>query len=421
MCFAIPKANEVLHCRPKVIGKRPGRNKEAGTPIRLQGNGGECSVLARIELNGDGTDLGICAFFVGLSCRFMGGTSLPLRCRSRDVQATSLMAYSVRLYPPDSRFQDLRSLQYAVFRQGMVSHFVHLVARVLFSIYFFLILFGCGRLGLILIRQSRLLFDLAPSEEIAVSVLLGSSILRAAMLILGLLSAYFWPLLLVLGVAALIVGMPRFAFLIRSSLMSSIRNWNGAMSAADKIIAASLIGALISAVVAVSLGKFLYPNGTGDYFTNYFPFNKEVVQAGNIWPNDVWYHFYMSKGFGEIFFAIILSDFLGPQAASQAMFILGLVIAYAMMKRMFDDEISGLSAAAIVAAGLIWTYEKNIGFGDWAEFPKQHLITAILFMGCVWIGWLQFHMEKLQMKGWGIVCASIYGGLVWFIRSFLCS
>jgi len=298
------------------------------------------------------------------------------------------------------------------FAKAWLPHFVHLVARVLFSVYFFLILFGCGRLGLILIRQSRLLFDLAPSEEIAVSVLLGSSILRAAMLILGLLSAYFWPLLLALGVAALIVGMPRFAFLIRSSLTGSIRNWNGAMSAADKIIATSIIGALISAVVAVSLGKFLYPNGTGDYFTNYFPFYKEVVQAGNIWPNDVWYHFYMSKGFGEVFFAIILSDFLGPQAASEAMFILGLVIAYAMMKRMFNDEISGLAAAAIVAAGLIWTYEKNIGFGDWAEFPKQHLITAILFMGCVWIGWLQLHMENLQMKGWGIVCASIYGGLV---------
>ena len=297
------------------------------------------------------------------------------------------------------------------FDKAWLPHFVHLVARALFSIYLFLILFGFGRLGLILIRQSSLLFDLAPAEEIAVSVLLGSSILRAAMLIMGFSSAYFWPLLLALGVAALIVGMPRFAFLVGSSLTRSIQNWNGGNST-DKIVVASIIGALISAVVAVSVGKFLYPNGTGDYFTNYFPFYKEVVQAGNIWPNEVWYHFYMSKGFGEIFFAIILSDFLGPQTVSQAMLILGLVIAYAMMKRMFSDEVSGLSAAAIVAVGFIWTYEKNIGFGDWAEFPKQHLITAVLFMGCVWIGWIQLQMEKLPRKGWGIVCALIYGGLV---------
>jgi hypothetical protein len=297
------------------------------------------------------------------------------------------------------------------FDKAWLPHIVHLVARVLFSIYFFLILFCVGRLGLIIIQQSSLLFDLAPSEEIAISVLLGSSILRAAMLIIGFLSAYFWPVLLALSVAALAVGMPRFAFLMRNSAMNFMRNWNGA-TATKKIIVASIVGALISAVAAVSMGKFLYPNGTGDYFTSYFPFYKEVVRVGNIWPNDVWYHFYISKGFGEIFFAIILSDFLGPQAASQAMFILGLVIAYAMMKRMSSDRISGLAAAAIVAAEFIWTFENKIGFGWWAEFPKEHVITAVLFMGCVWISWLQLHMKELQMKGWGIVCASIYCGLV---------
>src|SRR5579862_7814845 len=71
------------------------------------------------------------------------------------------------------------------FDKTWLAHFVHIVARVLFAIYLFLILFGFGRLGLILIRKSSLLFDLAPSEEIAISVLLGSAILRAAMLIIG--------------------------------------------------------------------------------------------------------------------------------------------------------------------------------------------------------------------------------------------
>jgi hypothetical protein len=297
------------------------------------------------------------------------------------------------------------------FDKAWLPHIVHLVARVLFSLYLFLILFGFGRLGLILFQQSRLLFDLMPSEEIAICVLLGSSILRAAMLIIGFLSAYFWPVLLALGVAALAVGMPRFAFLMRNSAMSFMRNWNGATTT-KKITVASIVGALISAVAAVSMGKFLYPNGTGDYFTNYFPFYKEVVRAGNIWPNDVWYHFYQSKGFGDIFFAIILSDFLGPQAVSQVMFILGLVIVYAMTKRMFDDNISGLSAAAIVAVGFIWAYEKNIGFGDWAEFPKEHVITSVLFMGSVWISWLPLHMKRLRLRDWGIVCASVYSGLV---------
>jgi hypothetical protein len=50
MCFAAPKANEVLHCRPKVAGDRPGTNKGAGALIRLQGDGSECSVLAQIKI-----------------------------------------------------------------------------------------------------------------------------------------------------------------------------------------------------------------------------------------------------------------------------------------------------------------------------------------------------------------------------------
>ena len=109
-----------------------------------------------------------------------------------------------------------------------------------------------------------------------------------------------------------------------------MRYWNGERNFTEKVIAASIIGALLSAVLAVSIDKFLYPNGTGDYFSHYFPYYKEVVRNGNIWPNELWYHFYISKGFGDVFFAIVLSDLLGPQAVSQAMFILSLIIAYAM-------------------------------------------------------------------------------------------
>jgi hypothetical protein len=305
------------------------------------------------------------------------------------------------------------------FNTAWLPHFAHLVARVLFCIYLLLILFGIGRLALILIQQSSLLFELAPSEEIAISVLLGSSILRATMFFIGFLSAYSWPVLLALGIAALIVGMPRLAFLMRNSLMSFMRNWNDELSSTEKLIVASIIGALLSAVLAVSLGKFLYPNGTGDYFSHYFPYYKEVVRNGNVWPNDLWYHFYISKGFGDVFFAIVLSDLLGPQAVSQAMFILSLIIVYAMMKRMFDDRISGLAVAAVVAVGFIWTFEIKIGFAYWAEFPKQHVITSVLFMGCVWISWLQLNMRRLQTRGWGIVVISIYSGLVLARPQFL--
>ena len=298
------------------------------------------------------------------------------------------------------------------FDEKWLPHIVHLTIRILFCIYFFLILFCVGQLGFILIRQSGLPFTLAPSEEIAICALLGSSVLRFVMFLIGFFSGYAWPVLLALGTAALLLGTPRFVLLLSNSLTASMRYWSGETNSTEKIVVASIIGALLFAVLAVSMDKFLYPNGTGDYFSHYFPYYKEVVRNGNIWPNELWYHFYISKGFGDVFFAMVLSDLLGPQAVSQAMFILSLIIVYAMVKRMFDDRISGLAAAAVVAVGFIWTFETKIGFAYWAEFPKQHVITSVLFMGCVWISWLQLNMRRLQTTGWGIVGISTYSGLV---------
>jgi hypothetical protein len=305
------------------------------------------------------------------------------------------------------------------FDEEWLPHIAHLAIRVLFCIYFFLILFCVGQLGFILIRQTSPLFTLAPSEEIAICALLGSSVLRFVMFPIGFFSGYAWPVLLTLGTAALLLGTPRFALLMSNSLTASMRYWNGETNFTKKIVVASIIGALLSAVLAVSTDKFLYPNGTGDYFSHYFPYYKEVVRNGNIWPNELWYHFYISKGFGDVFFAVVLSDLLGPQAVSQAMFVLSLIIVYAMMKRIFDDRISGLAAAAIVAVGFIWTFETKIGFAYWAEFPKQHVITSVLFMGCVWIGWLQLDVKRLQTRGWAIVGISTYSGLVLARPQFL--
>ncbi len=291
-------------------------------------------------------------------------------------------------------------------------HAAHLAIRILFCIYFFLILFCVGQSGLILTRKTGLLLTLAPSEEIAICALLGSSVLRFAMFLIGFFSSYAWPALLTLATAALLIGTPRFVLLLRSSLTASMRYWNGETNSTEKIVVAAIIGALLSAVLAVSIGKFLYPNGTGDYFSHYLPYYKEVARTGSIWPNEVWYHFFISKGFGDVFFAVVLSDLLGPLAVSQAMFVLGLVIVYAMTKRAFDDRIAAFSTAAIVAAGFIWTFEQRIGLAYWAEFAKQHVITSVLFMGCVWTSWLQLHMKKLQTWGWTIVSISIYCGLV---------
>ena len=59
---------------------------------------------------------------------------------------------------------------------------------------------------------------------------------------------------------------------------------------------------VFAAVAALFLCiKVLYPNGGNDYYDNYFYYYARVMQSGPLMPNDVWYHFYYSKGAGLFF------------------------------------------------------------------------------------------------------------------------
>src|SRR5581483_4281714 len=102
-------------------------------------------------------------------------------------------------------------------------------------------------------------------------------------------------------------------------LMECIRGWRDAIAQSrleftGKSLSVVLLRAAIAIAVAIFLlVKGLYPGGGHDYYNHYFQFYKRVIDTGSILPNDVWYHFYYSKGAGLYFLGMLLTDPLAPQ------------------------------------------------------------------------------------------------------------
>ena len=225
------------------------------------------------------------------------------------------------------------------------------------------------------------------------------------MFILGFAKLYSFWLLMPLGVMAL-AGAGRLPKLLR------LPQLNSQAPLVMRMTRIVLLTTLFAAITTVLISKSLYPNATVDYFPHYLQYYLRVIQDSGIWPNDIWYHFYISKGIGDVFFAMILSDTLAPLSVPFIMYLTGIAIGYAFLKRMTQNVLASLLVSVMIAAAFIWTYQLPSHFGLWGEFSEQHVITAVLFWGTVWAGWLLQELPVEERSGWQHTIAAITIGLV---------
>lgn len=96
---------------------------------------------------------------------------------------------------------------------------------------------------------------------------------------------------------------------------------------------------------------------------------REVLRSGHLGPNDVWYHFHLSKGAGLFFLAGILGDPLSAQLVSSGcMMMAGLVVFHAAR------TILGRTAWGLVGAALFFGFvaaDESRG-----AFFKHHAVFA---------------------------------------------
>jgi hypothetical protein len=161
-----------------------------------------------------------------------------------------------------------------------------------------------------------------------------------------------------------------------------------------------IIGIFILAFVALLLVKGLYPDGSGDYFNHYFPYYREVVERGNLWPNELWVHYFYDKGAGPYFLGMLIADPMAPQLVTFS-FTSAAALVLLLAGR---DAAPGTRWPLIAVLLFLIIYEYTPG---WGEFEKTHELMVALVLAAVWASAGAFaHSDDQRNVLWPVVAVA---------------
>ena len=220
---------------------------------------------------------------------------------------------------------------------------------------------------------------LFPAERAVLGFGIGVGIWHVVMLILGVAGLYYQSVMVVLCLAVLVASARHFGRVAAA----------GCRALADRLArlrqrraSPPEIGAILIAVAAawVLLRRGLYPGGSGDYYTHYFYYYLEVLKNHGLAPNDVWYHYYYSKGSGLIFLGMLLTDPEAPALTTFPCVIFAALAIATLAARMAPGSLWPAAGA------LIYLLYYLLNFNDigGSEFQKDHEEIAALVVFTAW-------------------------------------
>jgi hypothetical protein len=209
-------------------------------------------------------------------------------------------------------------------------------------------------------------------ERFVVAFFVGAAVIQATMLVLGLLGLFQRWLLCGAAAAALALAPTEPLDSVRALLATALPR-RPAPGRHARLLAGSVAATLLL------VHKGLFPRCTGDLVTHYFPYYRAVIANGGLCPNEVWYHYYHTKGAGAIFLGILLTDSLGAQLASCAFFAVSALVIYGLI-----HGATGKRRWAFLGASI---YVAAAALGD-GEFEMQHAITMGYASGLVFMAML---------------------------------
>jgi hypothetical protein len=268
---------------------------------------------------------------------------------------------------------------------------VYNIARIIFGLYLFTLLYVTGDDVIRLYqRRSQTSPRLAFGERIVVCFFAGAIAWQFFMLALGYLSLYT-------RFIAFAVTIP---LIMRSSLrvipfFADARYSFGALLRSYSPLSRALVIGLLTALLIVAFlllaVKGLYPAGGHDYFTHYFYYYVTVLKNHGIWPNDVWYHYFYSKGEGIIFLSMLLTDPLAPSVVTYCFVAVATLALFIFIDRIMPGTLWPWAATLCFLSLLIYGGNVSAGGGlpmlnnnYWAEFPKEHEINAAFVIAIAW-------------------------------------
>jgi hypothetical protein len=253
------------------------------------------------------------------------------------------------------------------------------VVRVIFVGIFSWLIYAPGAAIAALVMRPDERAALTAPERGVLGFGIGLGIWHVAMLILGLAGLYYRPLIVALCLAVVIVSARHFA-------NTAIAGWQSYAvgfaelrrgRATPQRIGIILIGA---AAVWLLLLRGLFPGGGGDYYTHYFYYYLEVLKNHGLAPNDVWYHYYYSKGSGLAFLGMLLTDPEAPALTTYPCVVFTAVAIATLAARMAPNSLWPAAGAVIY----LFYYLVSFGADGGGQFQKDHEEIAALVALTAW-------------------------------------
>jgi hypothetical protein len=321
-------------------------------------------------------NLGVLAFlFAGAAA----GAWLALLARGAGARAAKASALGATAYVGVSVavllwFRSV-DLWHTGFAAPGIAYLGYNAARLVFATFLGVALIGAGRA---LLRPQEAAAGSHYSLPLGTALscfFTGAAAWIIGLYVLGLCSALYWWLLLAIAAACAWHGyavVARLAAAVWSAAGQStqLRSafgalWSGVLVAA---LAATLGLVLLNSVLAVS--DFEY-----DSSGHYLPYYQAVVQNHGIGPNELWYHFWVSKGAGLHFLAVALTDVQGAQLVSLLFALAACGALFALVREAGGSTVWGLGAAAMLSAAFV---------SEFVYFQKHHIVTLGLLAGLLW-------------------------------------
>jgi hypothetical protein len=287
------------------------------------------------------------------------------------------------------------------------------IARLIFIPYFAWTVYCAGALanGIVFGRAATAGFP--AWQRYPLFFITGAGLWHLVMFVIGLAGFDIKPVALVLSLATMLFAIPHMAECVHEAgdKISQLR----LRFTAQSLLTASLWLAIVAVSVVFVLVKGLYPNGGGDYYNHYFQFYQRVIETGSIRPNDVWYQFYYSAGYGLYFLAMLLTDALAPQLVATGFIGCGAMIVYALLRSATRSTVLPLIGVLLYVGVFIYTpgttiamvlsfasssSTMNVISADWGILEKGHELTAVVLLGMIWIAHRAFCKDNAMPGPW---------------------
>ena len=207
---------------------------------------------------------------------------------------------------------------------------------------------------------------------------IGVGLWHVLMLILGVAGLYYRSIMIGLAAIVLLASARHFGT-VASSACRTLVGRTAALRRGIGIPEALSLLFVVACAIGLLLVRGLYPGGGGDYYTHYFYYYLDVLKNHDLSPNDVWYHYYYSKGYGLFFLGMLLTD---PEAPALVTFCCVIFAAVAMAALAQRIAPRSLWPACVAALYLLFNVigDARARANGGGHFQKDHEQVSALIV-----------------------------------------